>query len=245
MTSYELKASQCISIINELYAIAAFIGRSLAVIGLIGMFRDKDYTSKMNWTVILSLIAVLAVNICFNAVNAFSGFGFEETTSEKYEDTVNIDTKTFNFYRGFGENRFVTCTATTNYVYYGTEFICKYKEQPLSASSWTTDFGDLEYQSILCQTQLIAYIDNGEWKTVRFKDLKNAEENQVLTTVLENLCKLQSAQAIYYAAPYLRKYDAEFFDNFEINCSNKKINISGNWILTQDYIDKLMEKVKQ
>lgn len=253
---YDLNFSYYINGAKELYGIISVFIRTAIFAGAVGLLNylheqgENENSSEENvskpfgvsWTV---LALSLALNLCLNTDAVFSGISSESSVFEKTSGQITADYRVFSLYRGLGEDRFLQYTSEKNYVYFGDTEICTFKTSPLAACGWFVDYGDEEQTSIVCQNEVVAYIDeNGKWETVKFKELGNASEDTKLTEALKNVCETGSFEAIDRALPYFEKYEPEYIDEIK-NVIKDDINeySSGNWLLSEEYCAEITEKI--
>lgn len=253
---YDLNFSYYINGAKELYGIISVFIRTAVFAGAVGLFNylhergenenaAEENISKpfgVSWTL---LALSLALNLCLNTDAVFSGISSESAVLEKAEGQITADYKIFYLYRGIGDNRFLQYTSEKNYVYFGETKVCAFKTNPLAACGWFVDYGDEEQTSIVCQNEVIAYLnENGNWVTVRFSEPESAHENAKLTEVLKNVCETGSFEAIDRALPYFEKHEPEYIAEIK-NVIKDDINeySNGNWLLSEEYREKIIEKI--
>lgn len=255
----------------EIYGIIAVFARSIILIGSVKIINalfipyktDEVIDFKSTAVSGVCLILCLTLNLCFNTVGVFSGIGCKKMTSQKHKDHITIDFFQFNIARGTGENKYLNFITEKKYVYFGDTEICTFNTSPIAACGWFVDYGDEEKMSVVCQTEVIAYInENGKWETVKFKELGNVSEDPKLTEVLKNVCASGSLEVINYALPYFQKYEPNIIGelkeivNNDQNESDSEVFLfdgeyyqkygytdSQNWILSEEYCEEIIEKI--
>lgn len=253
---YDLNFGYYINGAKELYGIISVFIRTAVFAGAVGLFNylhergenenaAEENTSKpfgVSWTL---LALSLALNLCLNTDAVFSGISSESAVLEKTAGQITADYKIFDMYRGIGDNRFIRYSSEKNYVYLGDTKVCTFKTSPLASCGWFVDYGDEEQTSIVCQNEVIAYLnENGNWVAVRFRELENTSENKKLTEVLKNVCETGSLEAIDRALPYFEKHEPEYITEIK-KIIKDDINeySNGNWLLSKEYREKIIEKI--
>ena len=237
----------------EIYGIIAVFARSVILISSVKIFNalfisdktDDIFDFKSTAVSGVCLVLCLILNLCFNTVGVFSGIGCKKMMGQKHTDQITIDFFQFNIARGTGENKYLNFITEKKYVYFGFTKVCTFKTSPIAACDWFVDYGDEEKMSIVCQTEVIAYInENGKWEAVKFKELGNVSENPKLTEVLKNICASGSLEVINYALPYFQKYAPDIINELkEIVNDGQYISGSQNWILNEEYSEKIIERI--
>ncbi len=246
---YQLNCTYYINGATELYGIISVFIRSLIFFTLINIFNfvyspDTSKSMKSSLVVYGVVLLCFVLNICFNNANVFSGIKYQKSVVSKNSSDINTDYGIFCLFRGIGDDRHLYYTAEKNYVYFGEEYVCTFNTHPLSACGWFVDYGDYEQSSIICQNELIAYIDeNNQWTVIKFKDLKDIEENETLSSVLKNVCSTGSLEAIEFSLPYFQKYEQDYINELNSIITETSITDNGNWLLNEEYSSEIVSDI--
>ena len=251
--SYYYNFNYYINGAKELYEIISVFTRSIILIASVNIFNalfeqkeaDENIQAKPFIVSGSCLLLCLVLNLCLNTNAVFSGISSMPAVFEKSSGQITVDYRIFSLYRGIGEEKYMPYTTEKNYVYFGNTKVCTFNTSPLAACGWFVDYGDEEQTSVVCQTEIIAYInENGKWEAVKFKDLGKSAENEKLTEVLKNVCASGSLEVIDYALPYFQKYEPKYVSEIkEIIADNNDIFNNGNWILSKEYCTEITEKI--
>lgn len=249
VSEYKLNYIYYVNGATELYSFISVFLRSLIFLSLVNIFDDtfkptKLKTIRFSFFTYSCILLCCLLNLGFNNDSMLSGIDYQKHIEDKNISEINIDYSIFYLYRGIGEDRHLHYTTEANTVYYGTTSVCTFDTHPLSASSWFVDYGDYEHTSIVCQNEIIAFLDeNEEWTTIKFKNLKNAEKNTKLSSVLKNICATGNFEATKYALPYFQKYEPNYINELNAIINEASINDEGNWLLTEHYSNQILSSI--